>query len=97
MDLDLALVAARFVHFAATMTLFGASLFAVALAPASLAGEPAPLLRRIVLPLALLALASAVAWLVLVARAMAGEVSLDAVLTTCWPTPPSARSGRRGW
>lgn len=79
MDLDLALVAARFVHFAATMTLFGASLFAVALAPTSLAGELAPLLRRIVLPLALLALASAVAWLVLVARAMAGEVSLDAV------------------
>jgi copper resistance protein D len=79
LDLDLALVAARFVHFAATMTLFGASLFAAALAPASLAGDLAPLLRRLALPLALLALAGAVAWLVLVARAMTGDVSLDAV------------------
>jgi copper resistance protein D len=74
---DIALIAARFAHFAATMTLFGASFFAAALAPASLAGDLRPLLRRLTLPLALLALASAAAWLVFVTRSMAGDVDLD--------------------
>ena len=70
--MDLALVVARFLHFVATMTLFGASLFASVLAPASLAPDLAPLLRRLIPPLALLALVSAFAWLVFVARDMAG-------------------------
>jgi putative copper resistance protein D len=70
--MDQPLVVARFVHFAATMTLFGAAVFTAALAPASVADELSPLLRRLGLPLAALSLASAVAWLVLVARDMAG-------------------------
>jgi putative copper resistance protein D len=81
--MDLPLVVARFAHFAATMTLFGAALFAAALAPASIAGDLAPLMRRLGPPLALAALASAAAWLCLVAREMAGGgfVGLSAVLT----------------
>lgn len=83
--MDWPLVVARFVHFAATMTLFGAASFTAALAPASLAGDFAPLLRRIGAPLALLSLASALAWLILVAREMAGGdldlAGLSAVLT----------------
>jgi putative copper resistance protein D len=71
--MDLALVVARFVHFATTMTLFGASFFAAALAPASLAPDLKPLLSRLAPPLALLALASALAWLFFVARDMAGD------------------------
>ena len=76
--MDLALVVARFLHFAATMTLFGASFFGATLAPASLAPDLAPLLRRLVPPLALLALVSALAWFVFVARDMAGgDLGLD--------------------
>jgi len=76
--MDLALVVARFLHFAATMTLFGASFFVAALAPASLAPDLTPLLRRLVLPLAWLALASGLAWLYFVARGMAGgNLDLD--------------------
>jgi putative copper resistance protein D len=78
--MDLALVVARFVHFAAMLTLFGAAFFASVLAPASLGRDLEPLLRRLVLPLALLALASAVAWAVFVARAMAdGDLDLSIV------------------
>ncbi len=70
--MDLALVAARFVHFASIMTLFGAAAFAAALAPASLADDLAPGMRRLAPPLAIVALCSAVAWLYAVARDMAG-------------------------
>jgi putative copper resistance protein D len=69
---DWPLVFARFLHFAATMTLFGAAFFAAALAPASLGAELAPLMRRLAPRLAVVALASAAAWLLLVAREMAG-------------------------
>ena len=76
--MDLALIVARFLHFSATMPLFGASLFVAGLAPASLAPDLTPLLRRFGPPLALLALVSALAWLALVARDMAGgDLSLD--------------------
>lgn len=83
--MDLPLVVARWVHFAATMTLFGAAFFAAALAPPSVADDLSPLLRRLGLPLALLSLASALAWLVFVARDMAGGAlnreTLRAVVT----------------
>lgn len=83
--MDLALVVTRFVHFAALLILFGAGFFALALAPASLAGDIARLLRRLTLPLALLALASGLAWLVLVTRDMSGGPAdlptIEAVLT----------------
>ena len=77
--MDAALIATRFVHFAAAMTLFGTNFFAAALAPASLAADLKPALRRLTLPLALLALASAAAWLYFVTRSMAGDVDLDAL------------------
>jgi putative copper resistance protein D len=84
---DLALVIARFVHFAATMTFFGGCFFAAVLAPASLAPDLAPLLRRLAPALALLALASAVAWLAFVARDMAdGDLDLDTLRTTLTDT-----------
>src|SRR6185437_16409657 len=70
--MDLALIVARLLHFSATMPLFGASLFVAGLAPASLTPDLTPLLRRFGPPLALLALVSALAWLALVARDMAG-------------------------
>ena len=75
--MDLPLIVARFLHFTATMTLFGALFFRVALAPASLGPELQPLLRRFAAPLALIALLSAIAWALLVARDMAGG-ELDA-------------------
>jgi putative copper resistance protein D len=75
--MDFALVVSRFVHFAATMTLFGASLFAAVLAPASLASDLGPLLRRLGPPLALAALISGLAWLAFVTRDMAGELDFE--------------------
>ena len=77
--MDIGLVLARFVHLASTMSLFGACWFVAALAPASMAPELSQALRRWASPLALLSLASALAWFVFVARAMAGD-GLD------WPT-----------
>jgi putative copper resistance protein D len=70
------LVLARFVHFAATMSLFGGYLFAAALAPPTLRPDLAPFLRRFGPPLALLCLFSALLWLVVLAREMA-EGALD--------------------
>jgi putative copper resistance protein D len=72
---DPALDAARFAHFAATMTLFGSLWFSAALAPASLVG--ALRTRRADIFLSALALASALCWAVGVARDMAGG-DLDA-------------------
>ena len=71
--MNVGLVLSRFVHFASTMTLFGAWLFVAALAPASLAAELSAPWRRIAAPLALLSLVSALAWLVFVAQDMAGD------------------------
>ena len=69
--METALALARLVHFAALMSQFGAAFFVAALAPASL--RLAPGLRRAALPLAALALLSALAWFGLVAQAMTGE------------------------
>jgi putative copper resistance protein D len=77
--MDIALIVTRFVHLATTMTLFGTSFFAAVLAPASLTDDLRPLLRRLTLPLALLMLASAAAWLVLVTRSMAGDADLESI------------------
>ena len=71
--MDGALAGARFAHFAALMLAFGMALFAAALAPAPLGPELAVRQRGAVTALAALALASALAWFYLVARAMAGE------------------------
>ncbi len=85
--MDAALVAARFVHFAATMTLFGATFYAAALAPPSPIADLAALLRRLAPTFALLSLASAAAWLVFVARDMAdGELDYDTVSEVFWGT-----------
>ena len=69
--MDTALPVARFLHFASLMILFGAAAFVAALAPASVG--LAARLRRWAPPLAALALASALGWFYLVARAMAGD------------------------
>jgi putative copper resistance protein D len=85
--MNVALVLSRFVQFASLMTLFGGWLFVSALAPPSLAAELSAPLRRIAAPLALLSLASAVAWLVFVARDMAGDhFDLDALSEVLWGT-----------
>ncbi len=85
--MDLSLVIARFAHFASTMTLFGAAFFTTALAPASVSGDLSPLMRRLAAPLALLSLASAAAWLVFVARDMAGgDLDLDGLSAVWWDT-----------
>ncbi len=71
--MNVALALSRFVHFASLMTLFGAWLFVATLAPATLAAELSAPVRRFAAPLALLSLASAIAWLVFVAQDMAGD------------------------
>jgi len=76
--MDVALAAARFAHFVSLMSLFGALVYATALSPLGLAPELAPYLRKTAAPLASLALASALAWGLLVARAMLeGTLDLD--------------------
>jgi putative copper resistance protein D len=80
--MDTALIAARFVHFASLMSLFGALVYTSALSPAALAPALDPYLRRVAAPLAALALASALAWGALVARSMLdGEWDLDGFLS----------------
>ena len=80
--MDWPLITARFLHFATMLTLGGASFYRAALAPTTLAprlilGEPW---------LARGAWLSALAWLILVARAMAGEdfnlTALQEIATT---------------
>ena len=66
------LVLARFVHFTATMSLFGGYLFAAALAPPTLRPDLSPFLRRFGPPVALIALVGALVWLAELAREMAG-------------------------
>ena len=87
--MSLPLVAARFVHFAATLGLFGASLFAAIFAE----GELRRTLSRFALPLALISLVSAGLWLVFLAREMAdgeigfgvlGEVLTDTAFGAVW-------------
>ena len=71
--MDAALVGARFAHFAATMTLCGATFFAAVLAPASVRPDLSPWLRRLTAPLALLSLGSALAWFCFVAQDMGDD------------------------
>ena len=76
--MDWALAAARFAHFVSLMSLFGALVYATVLSPAALAPKLAPYLSNTAAPLAALALASALGWAALVARAMlGGELDLD--------------------
>jgi copper resistance protein D len=73
-----ALILCRLAHFAATMTLFGASAFLWALAPAALARELTAPVRRIVAAAIVVAGVSGLAWLGLEAGAM-GEGWSDIV------------------
>ncbi len=73
--MEIALALCRFVHFTAAMTLFGASGFVIALAPADLAGALAPATRRIATVAIPLAALSALAWLALEAASMEGDWS----------------------
>jgi putative copper resistance protein D len=85
--MNAALILSRFVHFASLMTLFGGWLFVSALAPPALAAGLSAPLRRVAPMLALLSLASALAWLVFVARDMAGDdFGPDAVSEVFWGT-----------
>jgi putative copper resistance protein D len=83
---DLGLVVARFVHFVATMGLFGACVFSAALAPAALRPALQPHLRRFGPPLALLAWLSALCWFVLVARNMAGTLDFEGLANVLFGT-----------
>jgi putative copper resistance protein D len=79
---DAALVVARFAHFVSLMSLFGALAYASALSPPGLAPALAPSLRKAAPALAALALASAIAWGLLVARAMLdGALDVDGVVS----------------
>jgi putative copper resistance protein D len=73
--MEAALALARFVHFAATMALFGATAFVSVLAPPDLARALAPAVRRIAATAIPLAALSALAWLGLEAASMAGAWS----------------------
>jgi putative copper resistance protein D len=76
---EAALAFCRFAHFAATMTLFGATAFVSALAPPELASALAPALRRIAAIAIPLAAVSALAWLAAEAVSMAGALDADAL------------------
>ncbi len=77
-SVDFALALCRFTHFASTMLLFGTILYIEALTPApsrrDLRGRFAPF----AVPLALLALTSAMAWFALVAWSISGDEELNA-------------------
>ena len=86
--MEAALVLCRFAHFAAAMTLFGATAFVVALAPPDLARALAPAARRIAAAAIVAAALSAMLWAALEAasmtddwRALADLTSIGAVLT----------------
>ena len=85
--MDWALAAARFAHFVSLMSLFGALVYASALSPLGLAPKLTPYLRKTSAPLAALALASALAWGLLVTRAMlGGELDLDGLASVLTET-----------
>jgi putative copper resistance protein D len=86
--MEAALALCRFVHFAAAMTLFGATAFVVALAPPDLARALAPAARTVAAAAILIAALSALVWLALEAASMEGDwsalvdpESIGAVLT----------------
>ncbi|MFC2250337.1 copper homeostasis membrane protein CopD [Labrys portucalensis] len=65
MDLETALQACRFLHYAAAMVLFGASAFLAVLAPKELAGRLEARLRLLLMVAASLAATTTLAWLML--------------------------------
>ena len=73
--MEAALALCRFAHFAAAMTLFGATAFVVALAPPDLAGALAPTTRAIAAAAIPIAALSALVWLALEAASMVGDWS----------------------
>jgi copper resistance protein D len=73
--MEAALAFCRFAHFAAAMTLFGATAFVVALAPPDLARTLGPPARAITTAAIAIAALSALAWLVLDSASMAGDWS----------------------
>ena len=75
-DFDPALVAARFFHFAASLTLFGTLLWSLYAPPAS----RRPISRGVLVGLAAIALASGAVCAALVFRRIAGEPSVDLAL-----------------
>ena len=86
--MEAALALCRFAHFAAAMTLFGATAFVVALAPPGLAHALRPATRGIAAAAIPIAALSALVWLALEAASMAGDwsalvdpESIGAVLT----------------
>ena len=86
--MEAALALCRFAHFAAAMTLFGATAFVVALAPPDLSRALAPATRAIAAAAIPIAALSALVWLALEAASMAGDwsalidpASIGAVLT----------------
>ena len=86
--MEAALALCRFAHFAAAMTLFGATAFVVALAPPDLARALAPATRGIAAATIPIVALSAVVWLALEAASMVGDWSaffdlgsISAVLT----------------
>jgi putative copper resistance protein D len=71
--MEAALAVCRFAHFAAAMTLFGATAFVVALAPRDLALALAPATRAIAAAAIPVAALSAVAWLAFESASMTGD------------------------
>ena len=71
--MEAALALCRFAHFAAAMTLFGATAFVVALAPSDLARALVPAARGIAAATIPIAALSALLWLALEAASMAGD------------------------
>jgi putative copper resistance protein D len=72
---EAALALCRFAHFAAAMTLFGATAFVVVLAPPDLARALTPATRQIAAAAIPIAALSALVWLALEAASMAGDWS----------------------
>ena len=73
--MEAALALCRFAHFAAAMTLFGATAFVVALAPPVSRARFAPATRAIAAAAIPIAALSALVWLALEAASMAGDWS----------------------
>ena len=73
--MEAALAVCRFAHFAAAMTLFGATAFVVALAPPDLAQALRPATRAIAAATIPVAALSALVWLALESASMVGDWS----------------------